>query len=108
MLDNGKTAATARRKPSEKYEGLTTLEGALLDLQSESNDRLVTALERLESKVPSPRLIFSAAGSLIVGVGIVIVYIVSLIAQQRGVDLDAAAGATDVVMGAASGGDTDG
>lgn len=81
-------------RTSSRYESLTPLEAALLDLQADSNDRMVAALERLESKVPSPRLIMTSAGSLVTGVLVLIVYVVSLLADQRGVDVAEVAGAT--------------
>ena len=86
----------ARR--SAAYESLTPLEAALLDLQSESNDRMIEAFQRLEAKVPSPRLFVASASSLLVGVLVLVVYVVSLIAQQRGVDLGEAADATEAVV----------
>jgi hypothetical protein len=58
---------------------------------------MVAALERLETKVPSPRLIMTSAGSLVTGVLVLIVYVVSLLAQQRGVDVGEVAGATKEV-----------
>jgi hypothetical protein len=87
----------SKPRASAKYESLTPLEAALLDLQADSNDRMVAALERLETKVPSPRLIMTSAGSLVTGVLVLIVYVVSLLAQQRGVDVGEVAGATKEV-----------
>lgn len=81
-------------RTSSRYESLTPLEAALLDLQADSNDRLIDALGRLEQKIPSPRLILTSAGSLVTGVLVLIVYVVSLLADQRGVDVAEVAGAT--------------
>jgi len=86
-----------KRRVSERYESLTPLEAALLDLQADSNDRMIDALGRLETKIPSPRLILTSAGSLVTGVLVLIVYVVSLLAQQRGVDVGEVAGATKEV-----------
>jgi hypothetical protein len=88
----------AKKKASERYEGLTPMEGALLDLQSDSNDRVIQALERLEEKVPSPRVILASAGSLMLGVMVLVVYVVSIVAVKGGVDVGQAASATESVV----------
>lgn len=95
---NSVDSKPTKTRRSAAYESLTPLEAALLDLQSESNDRLIDAFGRLEEKLPSPRLVMASASSLLVGVLVLVVYVVSLIAQQRGVDLGEAAEATEAVV----------
>ena len=95
---NSVDSKPAKKKPSEKYENLTPMEGALLDLQADSNDRVIQALERLEQKVPSPRVILASAGSLMLGVMVLVVYVVSLVAVKGGVDVGQAASATESVV----------
>lgn len=51
---------------------------------------------------PSPRLIIATAGSVMVGVLALIIYLVSLVAIGRGIDPAPAAEATSVVVGAAT------
>jgi hypothetical protein len=92
------SSKAAKKKASERYEGLTPMEGALLDLQSDSNDRVIQALERLEEKVPSPRVILASAGSLMLGVMVLVVYVVSIVAVKGGVDVGQAASATESVV----------
>jgi hypothetical protein len=97
-LNSADSPKPAKTKASERYEGLTPMEGALLDLQSDSNDRVIQALERLEEKVPSPRVILASAGSLMLGVMVLVVYVVSLVAVKNGVDVGQAASATESVV----------
>ena len=95
---NSVDSKAAKKKASERYEGLTPMEGALLDLQSDSNDRVIQALEKLEAKVPSPRVILASAGSLMLGVMVLVVYVVSIVAVKGGVDVGQAASATESVV----------
>lgn len=100
MLTEARTDVAKKRKPSERYENLTPMEGALLDLQQESNDRVVAAIEKLEAKAPSYRLVAATASSIILGVLALVVYLVSLIASANGVDPTNAANATKTVISA--------
>lgn len=95
---NSVDSKAVKKKPSEKYENLTPMEGALLDLQADSNDRVIAALERLEQKIPSPRVILASAGSLMLGVMVLVVYVISIVAVQKGVDVGQAASATESVV----------
>ena len=97
-VNSADSSKAAKKKVSERYEGLTPMEGALLDLQSDSNDRVIQALERLEEKVPSPRVILASAGSLMLGVMVLVVYVVSIVAVKGGVDVGQAASATESVV----------
>lgn len=91
-------ADVKRKPPSKRYENLTPMEGALLDLQQDSNDRVVAAIEKLEAKAPSYRLVAVTAGSIVMGMLAFVVYLVSLIAESRGVDTQPAAESTKTVI----------
>lgn len=84
------------RKP--KPTGLSVGEVYL----GEKLDDLGDEVRALREKAPSPKMLLTA-GIVLVGMFFASqVYMVSLIAESRGVDTSAAAGATKVVVGAGS------
>jgi hypothetical protein len=90
-LDESPSSST-RRRPS----GISVGEAALLDKM----DDLVAEMRLMREKVPSQKVLLGAVMFVFVMMFASQVYMVSLLAESRGVDTGAAASATKVVLDA--------